>query len=49
MTITISGLELPNLTTVGNFTITVGHMIYLLVDYDPRRKVTLFAPWRSVS
>lgn len=45
MTITITGLDLPNLTTVENFTLTVGHTIYLLVDYDSRRKVALFAPY----
>lgn len=45
MTLTISGLDLPNLTTPGNLTLTVGHTIYLLVDYDSRRKVALFAPY----
>ncbi len=42
MTLTITGFNLPL------DTITIGSVIYLLVDYDPRRKVALFAPWRSL-
>ena len=42
MTLTITGFDLPL------DTITIGSVIYLLVDYDSRRKVALFLPWRSV-